>query len=254
VCGDEDAPSCTHYLAYVQSIVDQLDSVARLLDSLERSALLSETLVILYSDHGEEFFDHEAEQRAWRVDPRGIYGAGHGQSLFQELLHVPLWIWHPDVLGRPLEAPASLVDVAPTALEWLGVEDVDADWDGRSLARWVAGDQPPPGAPRPLYSTRIAYGPEQVAVVRGPWKRIVRTATERELFDLSRDPREREAVQRPEIERELDALLASYGAHEPVEAAEPPPLSEAQLEQLQSLGYLEDASQNAPPDARDAPQ
>ena len=181
-CADPDAVGCIHYLGYVQSIVEQLHSVFEMLDALEGSGLLSETLVVLYSDHGEEFLDHAEVQRARGVDPRGIYGFGHGQSLYQELLHVPVWIWHPELEGRTAAAPASLLDLMPTALEWLRLEGALPELDGRSLAGWLTGGMLPPEEPRPFYATRIAYGPEQLAVVSGPWKRIWHGPSEREAI------------------------------------------------------------------------
>ena len=116
--------------------------------------------MILYSDHGEEFNDHAGVERALGGDPRDLYGLGHGQSLYQEQLHVPVWIWHPRLESRDARGPVSLLDLMPTALEWLGV-DAPSELDGRSLAPWLEGRGPAPETQRLLFATRIAYGPEQ---------------------------------------------------------------------------------------------
>jgi hypothetical protein len=78
-----------------------------------------------------------------------------------------------------------------------------------------------------------------------PRNRIWHGPEQRELFDLSEDPRERAPVQRPAVEQSLDALLADYRVRESVESAEPPTLSEEQLDGLRSLGYLEEVSPRA---------
>ena len=256
--GTCDAPAserCWHYLAYVQSVAAQMNSIAELLTALEDSGLLEQTLVMLYSDHGEEFSDHEAAGRSRGVDPRGIYGVGHGQSLYQELLHVPVWIWHPGAAARREQAPVSLLDLMPTALDWLGLE-AEAALDGQSLLPWLERGTPAPAPDRALYATRIAYGPEQTAVLRGAWKQISYGRSMTELFDLSRDPGETQPLQGGPS-AELSAQLAEWSARAPAATAAPPTLSSEQLERLRSLGYLggapsgekgEAESESAPPE------
>ena len=238
VCDDRNAESCSQYLAYVRSIAEQLESLATVLKTLEESGQADDTVVILYSDHGEEFNDHGALERERGVDPRGIYGLGHGQSLYQELLHVPLWIWHPDLEGREVLGVVSLLDVMPTALDWLGL-DGGAALDGRSLAAWLAGSAPAPEVDRPLFATRIAYGPEQASLIRLPWKRISHYSGDGELYDLLEDPRESDSRDEPAVAPELDAQIAAWLGRESPALANPPALSQEQIERLQALGYLE---------------
>ncbi len=246
VCDDRNADSCSQYLAYVRSIAQQLESLATVLQTLEDSGQADDTVVILYSDHGEEFNDHGALERERGVDPRGIYGLGHGQSLYQEQLHVPLWIWHPDLEGREVLGTVSLLDVMPTALDWLGL-DGGAALDGRSLAAWLAGTAPPPEVDRLLFATRIAYGPEQTSLMRLPWKRISHHSGDGELYNLIEDPHERDSRDEPGVARELDARIAAWLGRESPTPATPPALSREQIEKLQSLGYLE----GVPPETSD---
>ena len=238
MCDDPEAESCLHYIAYVRSIGEQLESLAQILDILEESGQAEETVVILYSDHGEEFNDHAGVERALGGDPRDLYGLGHGQSLYQEQLHVPVWIWHPGLESRDVRGPVSLLDLMPTALEWLGV-DVPSELDGRSLAPWLEGRGPAPETQRLLFATRIAYGPEQASVVRLPWKRISRGPDHSQLFHLGNDPGEQSPADRPDAAAELDAALAVWLARDRPDIADPPTLSREQIEQPQSLGYLE---------------
>jgi arylsulfatase A-like enzyme len=239
ICDDRKAESCGQYLAYVRSIAEQLEALARVFEVLEESGQLEQTAVVLYSDHGEEFGDHAQVRQARGADPRGIYGLGHGQSLYQELLHVPLWMWHPDHEGRELLGPVSLLDVMPTALDWLGIQ-IEQPLDGRSLAPWVAGAAAPPEIARPLFATRIAYGPEQISLLRLPWKRIVQPGGG-ELFFLPEDPHETAPREDPTVAAELDAQIDAWLAREAATPAPPPQLTREQIERLQSLGYLEGA-------------
>jgi arylsulfatase A-like enzyme len=95
--------------------------IAPLIDKLKETGLYERTLLILTSDHGEEFFDHSA----W----------GHGYSVYDEALKVPLLIKFPDshFKGKRITKIVSLVDIMPTILNWLEVDFSDIKIDGTSL-------------------------------------------------------------------------------------------------------------------------
>ena len=101
--------------------------VADLLDELQRHDLLTNTLVVVTSDHGEEFGEHAL--------------VGHGNSLYIESLRVPLLMIFPDRLpaGLRVASTVSLRDVTATLVSLLGVSN-GAPFPGRSLERhWSAG-------------------------------------------------------------------------------------------------------------------
>jgi arylsulfatase A-like enzyme len=237
--GQPRAEACRRYLAYVASVVDLRRHVANVLAALDDAGWLDETAVVVFSDHGEEFREHERAQRARGLDPRPKYGVGHGHSLYQELLHVPLVFWHPALPAGPREIPASLVDIAPTLLGWLGIERLRSDGPGFDLHEALAGADADPD--RPLYASGVAFGPEREAVLRGTRKRIGGGGLAPPLvFDLSRDPAER----RP-LSDEADALaaeLSRYREAPPQARSSPQPDREA-LRALQALGYLEEVEE-----------
>ena len=84
-----------------------------LFDKLKELNILKNTIIIITSDHGEEFWEHYD------------IAASHGYSLFNELLHVPLIIYAPvgKVKKRTIENKVSLIDVFPTLLDMVGIED-----------------------------------------------------------------------------------------------------------------------------------
>jgi arylsulfatase A-like enzyme len=95
--------------------------VGRLLTRLRELELTERTLVIVTSDHGEEFMRH-----GW---------IGHTRSLYQELLHVPMIISLPGRIAPGIaDEPVSLVDVMPTILEVIGAAKPGKEWEGTSLA------------------------------------------------------------------------------------------------------------------------
>jgi hypothetical protein len=139
-------------------------------------------VVILLSDHGEELWDHG--------------GFEHGHTLYEELLRVPLIVRAPGVSAARIDAPVSLLDVAPTILELVGAPPVPAA-DGRSLVPLLRGDSGAAAsfAARDLAFGRPLYGPEAWGVLHGAEKWTVREGDE-DLFDLAADPGERRDLAR----------------------------------------------------------
>ena len=103
-------------LAYLDS------EVGRLMAELEHRGILDHTIVVIVSDHGEQFGEHGM------VD--------HGNSLYRVLLQVPLVIRYPAQVpaGRVVTQPVSLRDLPRTLLDLAGFGD-DTTFPGRSLAR-----------------------------------------------------------------------------------------------------------------------
>ncbi len=162
-----------------EHVVDRYDANIRVVDD-QLLSLLGEAgtdaTVVLFSDHGEEFWEHGSFE--------------HGHTFYDELLHVPLVIRSP---GLPMEArvdaPVSLLDIAPTVLELEGLPSEVRH--GRSLVplAWepeaVSGqfESRPQGFGRPL------YGPDGWGVLANGHKWYGRGG-EREAFDLETDPGE----------------------------------------------------------------
>ena len=200
---------------------------ASILDGLARRGLAEETLVVFTADHGEEFFDHES--------------VGHGHTLYEELLHVPLVMRVPGLTDGSARVPGAvgLVDVAPTAYDALGL-DADARPEGlpgRSLLPLLRGETS--DAPR----ARIAGFMEGWrAVVVGRWKLIQRTHRRWMLHDLAEDPGEERdlAAERPLAVRWLRGMLglAQAGHTMPRAEAETTEIDPETDAQLRALGYV----------------
>ena len=228
-----------HKLALYDGALRYIDTeIARVLDHLRGSGRLADTAVLVTSDHGEEFWDHAHFGAKLGGDPRGVYGIGHGHSMFQELLSVPLVLWGPGVPGG-LEVPGrvGLLDVAPTVLELLDVP-TPATMRGRSLLDPGAGTDP-----QAIYhAASPAYGPDSAAVLQGDWKYIWRSDGVELLYDLATDPGEQHdlAAARPD---RLAALRALFEHHREryVRTGESQPMvyDETMEEQLRALGYVQ---------------
>jgi arylsulfatase len=168
----------------VQRLVSLYDAEVRftdrhigmMLELLRATGRLDDTLVVLVSDHGEEFFEH------------GRFG--HNRTLFEEVVAIPLILRYPLGLPRGLRRDdlASLADVAPTVLDLCGLQAPPATW-GRSLLPAVAGELAARDAPLDL---RLYREDSPLRGVRGSASKLLREGEDAAavLYDLRADPPE----------------------------------------------------------------
>lgn len=208
--------------------------LGRLVDALRDSGQLDRTLLIVTSDHGEEFYEH----RNWR----------HGNQLYAEVVHVPLLFRLPSRLpaGRRGDLAMS-VDVLPTVLALLdGRAPAGTGLDGRAL--FAAAD----GAPAPVafaehwwfeggtYSSRMTrQGELKLTESRDETRGQERT----ELYNLASDASEqRNLLENPGAVSdkqlgELQDVLARFGKTIAVAAAGQVDVDQSTRERLRQLGY-----------------
>lgn len=212
-------------VAYVDS------EVGRLLEGVSARGLDENTIVVITSDHGEEFLDHG--------------GFEHGHALYDELLHVPLILRVPSLLeaaappARSVPITVRQIDLAPTLCELAGLPEVPA-FEGESLVPLLRGEA---GKDRPVLSQGNMWGPSGEAW-RNAGAKLIRQAAFGgvELYDIQADPGERndlaaQAVElRERLSAELDLVMESFAAG--AMGGEAPALDAEQLERLQSLGYM----------------
>ena len=162
-----------------------------LFDELTRRGVLERTMVIITSDHGEQFGEHG--------------GFRHAASLYGSEVHVPLLIFAPEGVpaGRVVRTPVSLRDLPATVVDLLGWQDT-SPFPGSSLARtWeTQGDRGRAPADPPLSELGMPDGPsgEKFAKVThsDPLKAIVdegkvyirHAGGREELYDIEADPTE----------------------------------------------------------------
>ena len=153
----------------------------KFLKGLGELGVLDDTLVVVVSDHGEEFDDHGS----W----------GHGHSIYQELLHVPFLFHLPGVVPeRRVESAVSTVDLAPTVVDLLGVPPLPSA-EGHSLVSLMHGGStqgPERGGPPIAFSDFLD---ERRVAVAGDWKLVVRGNLTASLFHLATDPSEEEQLE-----------------------------------------------------------
>jgi arylsulfatase A-like enzyme len=204
------------------------DELGRLTAFLRTQGMLDETLLVLTSDHGEEFLE------------RG--GVLHGRTQYQEVVRVPLILRGAGVpAGGRVEAPVSLLDVPATILARLG-EPVPDGWDGSDLTPLFSEPDGRLGQ-RTLYG-EADHNNEENDVTRAVRRRehklhFHRLTGEVRLYDLAADPGERTdlAGARPTIVAELRGHLQRFLELRPPETGRVE-LTPEETERLRSLGYV----------------
>ena len=204
----------------------------RLFKALEARGLLENAIVVVTSDHGEEFKEH------------GLIG--HEKTLYGEVLHVPLLISLPGSVRRTdVTEVVSLVDLAPTLLGLIG-RPAPASFEGRSLLPLSTGAAPPGGRaayselPIPETGAGKRLSPHVSSVVVGTHKLIAGQHGEMEYYDLAADPGEHNPNALSEAERAaLRETLAEIQQRAAGRAArrEIKPVDDATREQIRALGY-----------------
>ncbi len=145
----------------------ETDSMVGVLErELAQRGLLDDTLVVVTGDHGEQFGQHGHP--------------GHGFSLYDEEVRVPLVIANPRLFpkGEKIDRIARQIDIAPTIVATLGF-DAPVEWQGQNL--FSAGPE------RRAY----LFADYHFGVVEGNYKYIYdANSAHSEIYDLSRDPLE----------------------------------------------------------------
>ncbi|HMC60325.1 MAG TPA: sulfatase, partial [Candidatus Solibacter sp.] len=209
-------------IAYVDAQIGQIVA------GLKRRNLYDNTMIVVTSDHGEAFGERHRVQ--------------HGNSPYQNLLHVALLIKYPGAARRGVAPDAvSLIDVAPTILTATGFP-IPPSMQGRNLL-----DQAP--FRRELFSETFSCPVMQPAecpgcsartVVSWPFKYIAFNTGKKQLFNLEADPdenRDLAGAATPET-AQLNGDLSAWMKTIPAQSKQRVQLSPEEMKRLKSLGYV----------------
>ena len=219
--------------------------LGEMIDILKRRGIYENCLLIVTSDHGDEFQDHHP-----------YYYDAHGHSLYEELVHTPLLVKLPGQAegGRRVGQRVSAVDLLPTVAAVLSLEPPQ-DLDGRSLVPLMEGKADVPAVP--VFSESLNDKREMKAVHDGENKLIVTIPPKHvsrhgrlslpdspkvELYRTGDDPGERtdlsgEQDTAPLLQAVRDHLSTGQRSSASAE------MDAATVEQLEAMGYLEQPTQ-----------
>lgn len=165
------------------------DELSSLLDGL--LGTYPDTVVVVCADHGEHFWEHDS--------------LGHTTTLYEQLVHVPLFIRIPGQGRGTSDAIVSTADILPTLSGILGLP-WRSQWEGQDALGSVDGD-------RAVYASAKCRAPwlRDLEMVRtGQFKLVHEYKTgQDELYDLGADPAENYSLvaEQPDTVRELRTML-----------------------------------------------
>lgn len=156
-------------------LLDRYDQNLRFIDDQLSKMLpeLDDAVVVVFADHGEEFFDHGNLE--------------HGHTLYDELLRIPMMMHIPGVGPRRVPDRVTLMDLSPTLLELLGIDEPKQD--GMSLVKLAEEGTDPRFLNRLLGFGRTLYNGEAWGSLAGDQKYISNSGRE-QLYDIKADPGE----------------------------------------------------------------
>jgi len=218
---------------YAGEVAFSDDNVGVVIETLKELEIYDDCLVVISSDHGEEFYEHDKFT--------------HGRDLYPEVLHVPLIMRYPGRIesGFEISTPVSLVDLAPTILDLAGIDaslnGEPAVHTGRSLVPLLNGD---PFEEMPIFFERPLHFDQELKGVYYEGLYYIGgsdAVLHPRLYDLSDDPGAYFDISRdrPDDMDRMRQLLEEHDVLCGIIAEEiGANMSEADMERLRSLGYI----------------
>ncbi len=227
-------------IEYVKALYDSEISftdahIGKLLDELKEMGMYENTLIVLTADHGEEFLE------------RDDYYIGHGRTLYQEQIHVPLIIKPPGVNGQKvIEDYVGLIDLLPTVVDYAGLT-IPAEYrhEGRTID---PGNGKALNREAIISETEIKRGRKGTiqSVLRKGWKYIHDLEmNSKKLFNLAKDTGESNNLieENKKVSKELEAILHRWRdqVHQirPREEAKQSGFTQEEINRLKALGYVQ---------------
>ena len=209
------------FLDYDRTIRQADDQFARLADALRAKGFWDGATVVYTSDHGEEFYEHGDR--------------GHGRTLYEEQIRVPLLVKFPAGITRPARRHdfVSLADVTPTLAKLHALPHE---------ASWIGSDFLAPLPARALYFTEDLDGDRLFALRAGAKKLVVRLypKLDERVFDLAADEGEKAGRKVACGETPSDEARALLSASEPWRARDVASFPRIELEKggAESLRFI----------------
>ncbi len=220
-----------------------VDSKVRmLLDKLEELDLADETIVVITSDHGEAFGDHDG--RDFLLQEKSAFYTGHYKGLFDTETRVPLLLRVPGMAGsRRVESVTQSVDLLPTLLQLLGIEN-ERTVDGGSMLPLIHGEERPDSFAFSEMRKRVQGRTVlSKSIVADGWKLMAIESDQGEVIRLHRLAEGEDldlAGEEEPLARELLQRIKDLTGGKVLEEEEH---DEETLERLRSLGYIEEDSE-----------
>ena len=222
---------------YDGEIASTDDTLGKILDEFARRGLRDTSVIAVTADHGEAFYEHGAH--------------GHRLSLFDEEIRIPLVIRYPPSVPseRRIAHPASIIDIAPTLLDLVGVPPL-LDAIGRSL-RPLLGQSGATLAEmeevEAVCELKVPHHNNHKFALRSSSAKVIFDLSKNKvlLYDLIQDPGEQSPLQGADAakegeryEKEAERLKDAAQRLPAVGKRDTPEIKGMTIQQLRDHGYL----------------
>jgi arylsulfatase A-like enzyme len=179
------------------------DHLGRLLQFVDKQSWSKSTAIIVTADHGEAFGEHKMYR--------------HGFEVWEEIVRVPLVVYVPGLEPKRVKQRRSLIDLAPTIMDLMGVAKgaPKGDFDflsGTSLVpdMSVGKDATPPQRDIFVDMPGGPFNEARRAFIHGDMKLVIAGGVRYQLFDLATDPEEKRDLS--DDKAKLKEMRARYDA------------------------------------------
>jgi len=220
-------------MAYTQTLYEGEiryvdDALGKVLATMNRTGHDQNAIICLTADHGEEMWDHGK----W----------GHGHSLYDEVIRVPLLLSAPGLPQQRIDEPISHIDLIPTLADLAHI-DADPNWQGQSLTPRLLDRAAPASRPAFARATNTLNPVEPLEMVVVQDHKLIRGRESGaiQLLDLSKEPELQQTIS-PSNNKIAGALMYNLQlwnkVFSPSFSTNATVLNKAVLEELQALGYV----------------
>ena len=187
-------------VSYAESLYDEMifyldKKMSMIFDLVKNPELANNTIIIITSDHGEEFMEHGSVS----------HPADH---LYNTTTAVPLIIYIPGIKQKRIDNLVQSIDILPTILNLTGQKNLKNNFDGIDLSSSIISHRQ-----TKLNDYLISEGPGVDSIRNNRWKLYVSNSQDgistQELYDLLKDPQEKNnmAKNEPKVVKDLSDNL-----------------------------------------------
>jgi len=201
-------------------------SLKKFINRLVEMEQFQNTLFIIMSDHGEEFYDHN--------------GFGHGVTLYKEQLNIPLYLIHKDLIkaNQVRNDPVQVLDIFPTLSDLTNRNTAGLELSGHNL---LAPGNTSQNSSRFMYAE--TYKGKAPRSVQSESYKLIYNSQEKdfEFFDIVEDPQEQKPIGisgNPEIETLRKEMLRFLELAKKGLQGKAKALDKETIQELKSLGYI----------------
>jgi len=222
----KDAQTKKYVVALYDAAILEFDNevIGPLVAKLKQLNLYDKTVMVICSDHGEEFFEHK--------------GHGHGPTLYEEVTHVPLIIKLPWAKrGKRVYELVQTTDIMPTLLDLLGMV-IPAQAQGKSLAGLI-NDKEFLSPHKYIFGQRM----DKSSIRSEKWSLILNSEGPGELYQINLDPDQQHNLYSEkkkvsaQLTAELDNWEKSLKRNQNQEYSFPEEIDEKTREKIRKTGY-----------------